>query len=61
MNPDSQQALVRYAVISPDVLSPSQIVIDGTAIKVAEGDTDGERVLDIDARAYADAPEYPRE
>lgn len=52
---------VRYAVISPDVLSPGQIVIDGTAIKVAEGDTDGERVLDIDAKAFADAPEYPRE
>ncbi len=51
----------RYAVVSPDLISTSQILIDASAIKVAEGDTDGQRVLDLDARAFVDAPAYPRE
>jgi len=51
----------RYAVIAPDLVSTSQIVVDAGAITVAQGDTDGGLVLDLDAQAFAAALEYPRE
>lgn len=51
----------RYAVISPDLVSISQIVVDANAITVDPGDTDGGLVLDLDAHTFAAAPEYPRE
>ena len=51
----------RYAVISPDLVSIDQIVVDANAITVAQGDTDGGLVLDLDAQTFAAAPEYPRE
>jgi hypothetical protein len=51
----------RYAVISPDFVSINQIVVDANAITVAEGETDGGLVLDLDAQTFAAAPEYPRE
>ena len=51
----------RYAVISPDLLSINQIVVDANAITVGQGDTDGGLVRDPDAQTFAAAPEYPRE
>jgi len=51
----------RYAVISPDLVSINQIVVDANAITVAQGDTDGGLVLDLNAQTFASAPEYPRE
>ncbi|WP_291194960.1 PRC-barrel domain-containing protein [Hyphomonas sp.] len=51
----------RYAVISPDLVSTNQIVVDANAITVAQGDTDGGLVLDLDAQTFAAAPDYPRE
>ena len=49
---------LRYAVISPGLVSTDQIVIDADAIKVAEGDGDGEVVIDIDQPAFDEAPMY---
>ncbi len=57
----SPEGAARYAVISPDMISTSQIVVDAAAIKLAEGDTDGARMIDLDATAFANALEYPRE
>lgn len=51
----------RYAVITPDLVSTNQIVVDANAITVAQGDTDGGLVLDLDAQTFAAALEYPRE
>lgn len=51
----------RYAVITPDLVTGKQIVVDASAIQVAEGDTDGGLTLDLDAQTFAAAPEYPRE
>jgi hypothetical protein len=51
----------RYAVISPDLVSIDQIVVDANAICVARRDTDGGLVVDLDAQTFAAAPEYPRE
>ena len=51
----------RYAVITPDLVSGRQIVVDADAITVAQGDTDGGLVLDLDAQTFASALEYPRE
>ncbi len=50
----------RYAVISPDLVSTDQIVVDANALMVAEGDTDGEMTLDVTAETFAVAPEYIR-
>lgn len=49
---------VRYAVISPGLVTTQQIVVDADAIKVAEGDGDGELLIDIDQAAFEDAPMY---
>lgn len=49
---------LRYAVISPGLVSTDQIVIDASAIKVAEGDGEGEVVIDIDQAAFDEAPMY---
>jgi len=50
-----------FAVISPDLISMEQIVVDGDAIVLAQGDADGEVVLDLTAAALAEAPGYKRE
>ena len=57
----TQTGEARYAVISPDLVSTNQIVVDANAITVAQGDTDGGLVLDLDAQTFAAALEYPRE
>lgn len=51
----------RFAVISPDVLNPQQIVVNANSVLVSQGDTDGELALDLTAQDLAVAPEYPRE
>jgi hypothetical protein len=51
----------RFAVISPDVLSPDQIVLNANSILVSQGDSDGELTLDLMAQDLAVAPEHPRE
>lgn len=51
----------RYAIISPDLVSINQIVVDANAITVARGDTGGGLVLELDAQTFASAPEYPRQ
>ena len=50
-----------FAVISPDLISMEQIVVDGDSIALAQGDADGEVVLDLTAAALAEAPGYKRE
>ena len=57
----SETGAARYAVISPDLASTDQILVDAGNISLAEGDTDGELVLDVDAEAFSAAPAYPRE
>lgn len=49
---------LRYAVISPGLVSTDQIVIDANTIKVAEGDGEGEVMIDIDQAAFDEAPMY---
>lgn len=53
----------KYAVITPDLVSTEQIVVEAKALKVAQGDTDeeGALTLDLTADALSAAPEYPRE
>lgn len=51
----------RYAVISPDLITTDQIVVDAGAIMVAEGDAEGALTLDLTEETVAGAPEYPRE
>ncbi|HAY05576.1 MAG TPA: PRC-barrel domain-containing protein [Hyphomonas sp.] len=51
----------RFAVISPDLVSMNQVVVDARALTIAEGDTDGALVLDLTAEDIAVAPEYPVE
>jgi hypothetical protein len=50
-----------FAVISPDLISMERIVVDGDSIALAQGDADGEVVLDLTAAALAEAPGYKRE
>jgi len=57
----SKAGKARYAILAPTLASTDQLVVDATAITVAQGDAEGELVLDIDARAFAAAPAYPRE
>ena len=57
----SKTGEARYAILAPNLTTTDQLVVDATAITVAQGDADGELVLDIDARAFAAAPAYPRE
>lgn len=57
----SETGQARYAVISPDLASTDQILVDAGNITVAEGDADGELVLDVDAEAFTAAPAYPRD
>lgn len=57
----AQDGQARYAVISPNLASTDQILVDAANISVAEGDTDGELILDVDAEAFTSAPAYPRE
>ena len=49
---------LRYAVISPALVSSDQIVIDANAIQVAQGDGEGEVLIDIDQAAFDEAPMY---
>jgi hypothetical protein len=49
---------LRYAVISPGLVSTDQIVIDANAVKVAEGDGEGEVMIDLDQAAFDEAPMY---
>ncbi|MBY9066672.1 PRC-barrel domain-containing protein [Hyphomonas sp. WL0036] len=49
---------LRYAVISPGLATTEQVVINANAIKVAEGDSDGELVVDIDQAELDEAPMY---
>lgn len=53
----------RFAVISTDLISPEQIVVDADAVKVAEGDTASEAAVTVELteQEFAEAPEYPRE
>jgi len=57
----SETGQARSAVISPDLASTDQILVDAGNISIAEGDADGELVLDIDAEGFAAAPIYPRD
>jgi PRC-barrel domain len=57
----SETGQARYAVMSPDLASTDQTLVDASDITVAEGDADGELVLDIEAEAFTAAPAYPRE
>jgi hypothetical protein len=57
----SETGQARYAVISPDLASTDQILVDAGNISIAEGDADGELVLDVDAEAFTAAPAYPRD
>lgn len=49
---------LRYAVISPGLVSTEQIVVDAKAIRVAEGDGEGEVMLDLDQASFDAAPMY---
>lgn len=51
----------RYAVIAADLAAGDQVVVDAENITLAEGDADGELVIDLDAEAFAAAPAYPRD
>lgn len=51
----------RFAVISPDLVSMNQVVVDARALTLAEGDADGSLILDLTAEDIAVAPEYPVE
>ncbi len=51
----------RYAVVSADLAGTDQFLVDPDSISVAQGDTDGELVLDLSADAFARAREYPRD
>jgi hypothetical protein len=57
----SKTGEARYAILAPNLTTTDQLVVDAKAITVAQGDADGELVLDIDAQAFAAAPAYPRE
>jgi len=57
----SETGQARYAVISPDLASTDQILVDAGNISVAEGDADGELILDVTAEAFKAAPAYPRD
>ncbi|MBA4228515.1 MAG: hypothetical protein C0456_18050 [Hyphomonas sp.] len=49
---------LRYAVISPSLASTDQFVVRANAIRVAEGDSDGDVVLDMDEAEFDEAPMY---
>lgn len=49
---------LRYAVISPGLVSTDQIVVDAEAIQVAQGDGEGEVMIDLDQAAFDAAPMY---
>ena len=51
----------RFAVITPDLVSMNQVVVDARALTLAEGDADGSLILDLTAEDIAVAPEYPLE
>jgi len=57
----SKTGEARFAILAPNLTTTDQLVVDAKAITVAQGDADGELVLDIDAQAFAAAPAYPRE
>ncbi|MEX0627491.1 MAG: PRC-barrel domain-containing protein [Cucumibacter sp.] len=57
----SETGQARYAVISPDLASTDQILVDAGNISVAEGDADGELILDVTAEDFKAAPAYPRD
>lgn len=49
---------LRYAVISPSLASTDQFVVPANAIRVAEGDGDGDVILDMDQNEFDEAPMY---
>ncbi|PKP79796.1 MAG: hypothetical protein CVT79_18060 [Alphaproteobacteria bacterium HGW-Alphaproteobacteria-18] len=49
---------LRYAVISPSLASTDQFVVRANAIRVAEGDSDGDVILDMDESEFDEAPMY---
>lgn len=49
---------LRYAVISPSLASTDQFVVPANAIRVAEGDSDGDVILDMDEAEFDEAPMY---
>lgn len=49
---------LRYAVISPSLASTEQFVVPADAIRVAEGDGEGDVILDMDQGAFDEAPMY---
>lgn len=49
---------LRYAVISPSLASTDQFVVRANAIRVAEGDGDGDVILDMDEAEFDEAPMY---
>ncbi len=51
----------KYAVVAADMAGTNQFLVDADAITLAQGDTDGEFVLDVSAETFAQAPEYPRD
>jgi hypothetical protein len=57
----SETGEARYAVIATDLAASDQVVIDADNITLAEGASDGELVLDVDAETLSAAPAYPRD
>lgn len=49
---------LRYAVISPGLVSTDQILVEADAIQIAQGDSEGEIVIDIDQATFDAAPMY---
>ena len=49
---------LRYAVISPSLASTEQFVVPADAIQVAEGDGEGDVILDMDQGEFDEAPMY---
>lgn len=50
---------LRYAVISPGIVSPEPLVVDGGALTVSEGDGEGALLLNVSEEDLAEAPTFP--
>lgn len=57
----TQTGELRYALISPGMLPTENIVMDADTITVAQGDGDGEVVINTDQAAFDAAPIYRSE
>ncbi|MFN3609070.1 MAG: PRC-barrel domain-containing protein [Hyphomonas sp.] len=49
---------LRYAVISPGLVSTDQVLVDADAIQIVQGDGEGEVMIDIDQATFDAAPMY---